>query len=190
MAPHVSGSEPLFFFLRYLGLSGGQAGNCQDQARQQRRHGFLLRDEEKPADRDREALIQEVRSHCAQARSFQRNEDQVGRPIARPIVAPSHRQLQVVRYRSAPIAEPRQSIGRAKGENAQQMYSHTSSARPSARNHPLFGESVAASVTDIGSGVEVRAVTDAGLPSHGPKRALARPGVRSSVGGTSRGGHS
>ena len=55
-------------------------------------------------------------------------------------------------------------------------------------SHP--GANVAASVTDIGSGVEVRAVTDAGLPSHGPKRALARPGVRSSVGGTSRGGHS
>src|SRR5262245_34188169 len=49
---------------------------------------------------------------------------------------------------------------------------------------------VAASVTDIGSGVEVRAVTDAGLPSHGPKRALARLDVRSSLGGFARGGHS
>jgi len=49
---------------------------------------------------------------------------------------------------------------------------------------------VAASVTDIGSGVEVRAATDAGLPSHGPKRALARLDVRSPLGGIARGGHS
>jgi len=70
------------------------------------------------------------------------------------------------------------------------MDNHISGARPSARRYSLLSENVAASVTDIGSGVEVRAVTDASLPSHGPKRALARPSVRSSVGGTSRGGHS
>src|SRR5262249_60937897 len=49
---------------------------------------------------------------------------------------------------------------------------------------------VAGSVTDIGSGVEVRAATNTGLPSRGPKRALARPGVRSSGCGITRGGHS
>jgi hypothetical protein len=50
---------------------------------------------------------------------------------------------------------------------------------------------VAGSVTDIGSGVEVRAATDTGLPSHGPKRALA---IDSAIGSTqndiTRGGHS
>ena len=55
-------------------------------------------------------------------------------------------------------------------------------------SHP--DANVAASVTDIGSGVEVRAATDAGLPSHGPKRALARLDVRSPLGGIARGGHS
>src|SRR5438270_2836654 len=69
--------RPLFFFL--LGSIHGQAGNRQDQARQQRGYGIFLRDQEKPADADREAQLQEVRPGRAQARRVQGIEDQVTR---------------------------------------------------------------------------------------------------------------
>ena len=59
------------------------------------------------------------------------------------------------------------------------------------RETGVSGKKLAGSVTDIGSGVEVRAATDTGLPSHGPKRALA---IDSAIGSTrndiTRGGHS
>ncbi|CAA9496031.1 MAG: LSU ribosomal protein L33p @ LSU ribosomal protein L33p, zinc-independent, partial [uncultured Sphingomonas sp.] len=55
----------------------GEASHRQDQARQQRRHRILLRDEKEPAHPDGEAKLQEVRSGGAQARRLQGSEDQV-----------------------------------------------------------------------------------------------------------------
>jgi hypothetical protein len=43
------------------GTCDGQAGNRQDQARQQRRHGLLLRDQEESAQPDREDELPQVR---------------------------------------------------------------------------------------------------------------------------------
>ena len=48
----------VFLFSRIWDSSDGQAGNRQDQARQQRRHGLFLRDKEEPAHPDREAELQ------------------------------------------------------------------------------------------------------------------------------------
>src|SRR3569833_2925477 len=60
--------------------SNGKAGDGQDQARQQRRYGLLLCDEEESADADREAELPQVRPGRAQARRHQGSQDQVSEP--------------------------------------------------------------------------------------------------------------
>src|SRR5688500_14917750 len=62
----------------------GEADYTEDQAFELGRDWIFLRDEEEPSDCNREAFLQEVRPHRAQARCLQGSEDQVASRAAGP----------------------------------------------------------------------------------------------------------